>query len=158
MDKEVAAIALGIVTILSVFLILQPIIPSTGEKFSELGVLGPTQTIGGYPTDITPSNNTLTLYAYIGNHAGTVELYQYVAKLGTNATIVSNTTAANAPVLTTYSYVLDNGQNTTFPIHLTIPVTGITLRLIFELWYYDTTNSSFVYTGLYNQLWINETT
>src|SRR5579872_5313382 len=108
MDKEIPTIALVMITILAVFVILQPMIPSNSEKFSELGVLGADRTIGGYPTLVTPSNNSFTLYGFIGNHQDSVEYYQYVTKLGNSRTIISNTTSANAAVLDTHSYVLDD--------------------------------------------------
>jgi uncharacterized membrane protein len=158
MDKEVAAIGLVIITILTVYVIVQPIIPTNNQKFSEIGILGPQRSIANYPTLLTPANNSFTLYGYIGNHKGTVEFYRYVTKIGNASTFVSNTTSANAPILITYSYVLDDGQNITFPIHLTISETGLRLKLIFELWDYNSTIASFVYTGLWNQLWINATT
>jgi uncharacterized membrane protein len=157
MDKEVSVIAVVIVTIVLVFVILQPIIPTNSEKFSEIGVLGPNQTIANYPKDITAANNTFTLFGYIGNHEGAVEYYHYVALLGNNNTVVTNTTSATAPVLETYSYVLGDGQNVTFPISLTIKTSGENMKLIFELWDYDQSSDAFVYTGLWNQLWINAT-
>ena len=40
MDKEAASIALVLVTVLAVFAAVQPILPSYGEPFSEIGVLG----------------------------------------------------------------------------------------------------------------------
>ncbi len=160
MDKEVSVIALVIVTILVVFVIVQPLIPSNSEKFSELGTLGSNLTISGYPQLVTPKNSSFTLYGYIGNHAGTAEYYQDVVQLGNNNTVISNETAVSAPPLEEYSYVLDNGQNVTFPMHLSLPsiTTNQTMRLIFELFDYNTTSSTFAYTGLYNQIWINETT
>ena len=50
MDKEVAAVLLILLAIVGIFVALQPLLPSTAEKFSELGVLGPNQTIANYPT------------------------------------------------------------------------------------------------------------
>jgi uncharacterized membrane protein len=157
MDKEVPVIVLVVITILTVYIVVQPIIPVNNEKFSELGLLGPNQKIADYPELLTPTNNSFGLYAYIGNHQGTVEYYEILAKLGNVNTTISNTTSANLPVLYTFPYVLDDGQNVTFPIQITINQTGTNLRLIFELWDYDLSSSAFVYTGLYTQLWLNAT-
>jgi uncharacterized membrane protein len=150
-------VALVIVTILTVYVVALPIIPSSQEKFSELGVLGPTGNISDYPTLVTSANNSFTLYGYVGNHEGAVQYYQVVSKLGNNATIVSNSTSANAPIIGSYAYVLNNNQNVTFPMRITIDTNGTDLRLIFELWDYNMTTSSFDYTGLWNQIWLNAT-
>ncbi|MDH2901930.1 MAG: DUF1616 domain-containing protein [archaeon] len=158
MDKETSIIALAIITILAVFVAVQPIIPSNSEHFSELGILGPQQTIANYPSNIT-KGQAFSLYAYVGNHEGGVEYYQVLVKLVINTSyVISNTTSANAPIISSYSYVLDNGKNTTLPMNLSVNQTGTNLRLLFELWSFDTSSSSFSYTGLTDQLWLNVTT
>jgi len=156
MDKETATVALALVTILGVFVAIQPMIPSNNERFSELGVLGPNQTIANYPTHLT-SGQSFLLYGYIGNHEGSVYDYQMMIKLGNQTTPVSNSTASDAPVLATFYHVLDDNQSWTFPIHLSISKTGTNLKLIFELWAFNTTTSTFQYTGLWNQLYVNVT-
>lgn len=156
MDKETAVIALVVVTILCVFVAIEPIIPSNSEHFSELGILGPQQTIANYPNSLK-SGEPFLLYGYIGNHEGMAEYYALYVKLGNNNTVVSNVTAASAPVISSYSYILGSGQNTTFPMNLSIGQNGTNLRMIFELWSFNKTRSSFSYTGLWNQLWINVT-
>ena len=156
-EKETSAIALAIVTILCVFVAVQPIIPYNTEHFSELGILGPQQTIGNYPTNVTQGSR-FTLYAYVGNHEGVVEYYQVVVKLGNQSTIVSNSTASKAPVISTYSLVLSNGANSTFPMNLSLNHTGTFQRLIFELWAFDALNSSFVFAQIQpDQIWVNVT-
>jgi uncharacterized membrane protein len=156
MDKEAAGIALVLVTALAVFAAVQPILPSNGEPFSDLGILGPSKTIGGYPTSVL-AGSQFHLYGYIGNHEGVPSYYQFLVKVGNQTTRVSNSTAARAPVIFVYSWVLDNNQTTTFPLNLTLSTPGTNLRLIFELWSYNETSSSFAYTGLWNQLFLNVT-
>ena len=157
MDKDTSVIALAIITILAVFVAVQPVIPSNSEHFSELGILGPQQTIANYPTNIT-KGEAFSLYAYVGNHEGASEYYQVLVKLVTNTNyVISNTTSANAPIISSYSYVLDNGRNTTLPMNLSINQTGTNLRLVFELWSFDSLSSSFSYSGLTDQLWVNVT-
>ena len=156
MDKETASIALVLVTILAVFATIQPILPANSQPFSELGVLGPSQTIGGYPTSVVAGHSFL-LYGYIGNHEGASSYYQFLVKVGNQTTQISNSTFAQTPVIYTYSHVLENNQTTTFPLTLTLGSQGTNVRLIFELWSYNVTTSSYGYTGLYAQLWLNVT-
>ena len=156
MYRDVAVTGLVLITILAVFVAMQPIIPSSVPRFSELGVLGPNIVIGGYPTNIT-QGSVVHLYVYVGNHEGTVTYYQVLVKLGNSATLISNTTAANAPEISSYFLILANNETSTFPIALTTSTTGTNLRLIFELWSYNISSSQFTYTGLWNQLLINVT-
>ncbi|MDG6906026.1 MAG: DUF1616 domain-containing protein [Nitrososphaerota archaeon] len=156
MDKETATIALVLVAILAIFVAIQPILPSNPERFSELGVLGPNQTIANYPTSLSTGQSFL-LYGYIGNHEGAVDYYQMLIKLGNQTTQISNQTSSTAPLIGSYSQVIDNNQSVTFPINLSINETGTNLKLIFELWSYNVTTSSLEYTGLWNQLYVNVT-
>ena len=156
MDKETAGLALALVTVLAVFAAIQPILPANSEPFSELGVLGPNKTIGGYPTSVVAGHSFL-LYGYIGNHEGASGYYQFLVKVGNQTTQISNSTYAQAPVIFTYSHVLENNQSTTFPMTLTLANQGINVRLIFELWSYSVATSGYVYTGLWNQLLLNVT-
>ncbi len=156
MDKETASIALALVTVLAVFASIQPILPANSEPFSELGVLGPNRAIGGYPTSVAAGQPFL-LYGYIGNHEGSSSYYQFLVKVGNQTTQVSNSTSAQAPVIFTYSRVLGNNQSITFPLNLTLTSQGTNVRLVFELWSFDATTSSYAYTGLWNQLLLNVT-
>ena len=156
MDKETASIALVLVTVLAVFAAIEPILPANSQPFSEIGVLGPSQTIGGYPTSAVAGNPFL-LYGYIGNHEGVSSYYQFLVKVGNQTTQISNSTYAQAPVIFTYSHVLENNQTTTFPMTLTLSNPATSVRLIFELWSYNVTSSSYGYTGLWNQLFLNVT-
>ena len=154
MDRETGVLALAVVTILAVFVAVCPIIPSNGETFSELGVLGPTQTISEYPTNVTVGQQ-FNLYVYVGNHQGMASYYQVLVKEGNQATVVSNSTAANLPPVLTQSLVLGDNSSTTFPVSLSMSTVGLNQRLIFELWMFNSTTANFAYTGLWNQLWLN---
>lgn len=156
MDRETATLALAVVTILAVFAAVAPLIPSNPERFSELGVLGPTQQIGGYPSTAAVGQS-FQLYTYVGNHEGGVSYYEVQIKAGDQATIVSNTTSADAPILLTHYLVLSANSSATFPVTLSMPAAGLNQRLIFELWMFNSTTSHFVYTGLFAQLWLNVT-
>ena len=156
MDRETATLALGVVTILAVLAAVYPILPSNGEAFSELGVLGPGQKIGGYPTSVTTGQG-FNLYVYVGNHEGGAEYYQVLVKEGNQGTAVSNSTSANLPALQTISLILGDNSSSVFPVSLSMSTAGLNQRLIFELWMFNSTANSFAYTGLWNQLWLNVT-
>ncbi len=156
MDRETATMALAVVTILAVFVAVSPLLPASGERFSEIGVLGPDQKIGGYPTTVVAGHN-FSLFGYVGNHEGTVSYYQVMVKAGNQSTVISNSTSANLPPVFTHYLVLADNSSTVFPMILSMPHQGLQQRLIIELWMYNSTTSQFSYTGLYNQIWMNVT-
>ena len=156
MDSETRGLMLIVIAVLGVFIAIQPLLPSTTQPFSELGILGPQQTISNYPTSVS-TNQPFLLYCYVGNHEGVSEYYQVIIKLGNANTQISNTTSANAPQIASFSRILGDGQNATFPISIAISQSGTNLRVLFELWTYNPSTSSFTYTGLWNQLWLNVT-
>ena len=147
---------LAVVAMLSVLAAVYPILPSTGESFSELGVLGPGQKISGYPTSVS-AGQQFTLYVYVGNHQGEAEYYQVLVKEGNSATVITNSTSADLPSVLTSPLVLDENSSAIFPVNLSMNTVGLNQRLIFELWMFNSTASSFGYTGLWNQIWINVT-
>jgi uncharacterized membrane protein len=158
-DREVKIAALSLVSLLAIVAIVYPTISAYDNSafaFSELAVLGPGQSLAGYPRQLV-TGQTFLLYAYIENHEGNAEYYQVLVKLGNQSTSVSNSTAANAPVIFKNSAVLLNNQSLEFPIYLSISNIGLNQRLIFELWIYDMAKSGFSYTGIWNQIWINVT-
>ena len=144
-------------TILAVLAAVYPILPSNNEPFSELGVLGPGQKIGGYPTSVAVGQ-TFTLYVYVGNHEGEANYYQVLVKEGNQATVISNSTSASLPPVLTDSLVLGDNSSTIFPVGLSMSTAGLDQRLVFELWMFNSTSSSFGYTGLWADLWMNVTT
>src|SRR5260370_14418056 len=142
MNRQVGIAVLASITILMVMAAVQPLLPVREEEFSELGVLGPNQTIGGYPTRVSV-NQSFLLYGFVGNHEGIVESYRLMVKLGNQSTPVTNATYAVAPVLATYWRIIDANQSWLFLMHLTINPARIHTKLIFELWYYNLSTSSF---------------
>jgi uncharacterized membrane protein len=156
LDKETATMALAVVTILAVLAAVYPVLPQSSQPFSELGILGPNQKIGGYPTNVT-AGQQISLYGYVGNHEGAASYYQFMVKLGNQSTLASNSTAASAPVILTSYKVLANNQTVTFPLTIILHQSGTNEKLIFELWRYDAGTSQFSYTGLWDQLFVNVT-
>jgi hypothetical protein len=86
-----------------------------------------------------------------------MEDYQLLVKIGNQATTVTNTTFANAPVIATYWRILRNSETWLFPMNLSVNRSGTNTRIIFELWSYNVPNSGFEYTGLWNQILLNVT-
>jgi uncharacterized membrane protein len=156
MNRQVRIVIVASVTILIIAATIQPLLPVREDRFSELGVLGPNQTIGGYPMRVVV-NQSFLLYGLVGNHEGIVENYRLLVKLGNQGAPVTNATYAVAPVLATYWRIVDVNQNWLFPMNLTISHIGVDTKLIFELWSYDLSTSSFAYKGLWNQILINVT-
>lgn len=156
MDKETGTLALAVITMLAVLVAVSPLLPASQEQFSELGVLGPSQEIGGYPTSVA-AGQQIQLYTYVGNHEGVVGYYEVFVKVGNQSTAISNSTSAQARVLFNHFLVLSDNASTTFPVMVSIPSPGLEQRLIFELWLYNSTTSDFAYTGLFGQLWLNVT-
>jgi len=156
MNRQIGIIVLVSITIIVVIAALAPILPLREQKFSELGILGPNQTIKGYPTSVVV-NQPFLLYGFVGNHEGNVENYQLLVKVGNRTTIVTNTTYADAPVLATYWHILRENETWLFPMNLSVNHAGNNTRIIFELWSYDVPTSGFKYTGLWNQIWLNVT-
>lgn len=156
MDRETGVLALAVVTILAVLAAIYPILPASYEPFSELGVLGPGQVIGGYPSSVKIGQR-FSLYVYVGNHQGAVSYYQVIVKEGNQATVESNATAANLPPFLTDSLVLGDNSSKTFPVVLSMTTAGLNQKLLFELWMFNSATTTFTYTGLWNQLFLNVT-
>jgi uncharacterized membrane protein len=127
------------------------------EPFSELGVLGPNQKIGDYPTTLLVNQN-FTLFLYVGDHEGRAMYYDIRVKLGDNSSVVNGTVSLDSPVLADYRVILTDNQTWLQPINLSIDQPGTNLRLVFEMWVYNTTAANFTYHSLYDQLWFNVTT
>ncbi|HZY46783.1 MAG TPA: DUF1616 domain-containing protein [Candidatus Bathyarchaeia archaeon] len=156
MNRQIGFVILVSLTIIIVIASLAPFLPVREQRFSQLGVLGPDQTIKSYPTRVAV-NQPFLLYGYVANHEGNIQDYQVLVKVANQATIVSNVTYANAPVLATYWRILNKSETWLFPMNLSVSHAGNDTRIIFELWSYNVPNSGFEYTGLWNQIWLNVT-
>ncbi len=156
MNKEVNTLLLVVIAIILIVLAVQPLAQIPQQGYSELGVLGPNQTIGGYPTNVVVGK-PLVLYGFVGDHEGFIEYYQILVKLGSANTNVSNVMSENAPIILSFSRVLDNNQSYIFPINITLSSPSSNTVLIFELWQYSSSQSSFIFTGLWDKIHINVT-
>jgi uncharacterized membrane protein len=156
-DDEVKAIVL-IILLASGAIAVYPILEEGRivEPFSELGVLGPYGKLGDYPRELVVGQE-FSVFLYVGNHEGSSEYYRVFAKLGDQATNVSDTTPLDRPSFRSWETVLSNESNATIPITMSLGEAGLNRRLVFELWRYDPSSHVFVYHQRWTQLWLNVT-
>lgn len=156
-DEEVKAVVLAIIVVAGIFAASQTMLAGrVVEPFSELGLLGPNKRIGDYPKEVV-IGLPYRLHIYVGNHEGEVRYYRILIKLGNSTTFINETIPANAPVIYSFDHVLMDNRTLIQPYDMIINSTGINLRLLVELWSYDPAKGEFVYTGRWNQLWVNAT-
>ena len=132
-DEELKAVALALIGLMGAIAVY-PILAEhrVVEPFSELGILGPNMKLGDYPRYLAVGQ-LFKLYLYVGNHEGSVEYYRVLAKVGDQSSNVSDTTPLDAPILSSWDFVLPNEANSTRPISLAMPREGFNQRLVFEL-------------------------
>jgi uncharacterized membrane protein len=149
--EQVCAIFLGVTIIIAAFSVSGLFISRQGEPFSELGVLGPNMQLGNYPSEIVVGQ-TVHFTGYVGNHMGQPQYYTFMVKLGNNDTQVN---PAGVASIHEYSQVLANNQTWAFPIDITLTKVGVNQRIIFELWFYNTTTQQTQYHQRWGQIWLN---
>ncbi len=156
-DEDLKTVAVGLLLVAAGFTVFQAFFADrVVEPFSELGILGPNMKIGDYPRELAVGEE-FDLYLYVGNHMGSTQLYRVYVKLGSRDLNVSDTEAYGAPVLTSIDAALADEHNETIPISLSIPVSGVNLRLVFEMHRYDAELGGWEYHNRWNQLWLNVT-
>jgi len=156
-DEDLKTVVVGLLLVIAGFTVFQAFFADrVVEPFSELGVLGPNMKIGDYPRELVVSEE-FDLYLYMGNHMGSAQLYRVYVKLGSRDVNVSDTEAYPVPVLTRFDAALTNENNVTMPITLSIPESGVNLRLVFEMHRYNSELGSWEYHNRWNQLWLNVT-
>jgi uncharacterized membrane protein len=149
--KQISALILGAIIIISLIAITVAYLPSTKEQFSELGILGPNMKLGDYPKE-TVAGETINLNGYVGNHMDQPMYYTFLIKLGDNTTTVNP--AQTSTIQQHQKIILDN-QTWTFPINLTLTEIGQDQRIIFELWIYNQTINQNQYHERWGQIWVN---
>jgi uncharacterized membrane protein len=155
-DDDLKLAAAGIIVLIAVFNVSGYYFANRNvEPFSELGILGPNQKIADYPTSVLTGQN-FTLYLYVGNHEGQVMYYQVLVKLGTRANANGNTSLA-APPISSYGMVLRDNQTYLNPVTLSLNHNGTNVRLVFELWAFETNTTSFVYDHRSAWIYMNVT-
>ena len=151
---QVCAIILGVTIIIAFLAAAQFVLPKgSGERYSELGILGPNMNLGDYPTEIV-AGDTVNLNVYVGNQMGKPMYYLVMIKLGNNETSVDP-----APItpIQQFTSVIPNNGTWIFPVDVTLTNAGVNQRTIFELWTYNETLNQNQYNELWGQVWLNVT-
>lgn len=151
LDQEVFAVLVAISVIASIVGVAMILRPDTPEPFSVIALLNEDCKLGDLPRTIT-ANSSLKLCIFLSNNMGKPIYYKVVYRIGDRMSIPSKENPSNAPVLSEWFVVLDNKANITIPINVRVmvdPPLPSNASLIFELWRYDTSTSSWVYTGLW---------
>lgn len=158
LDEEVFAVILAITIVGSAIAIAQVVRPEITEPFNALGLLNEECKIGDYPRYVYPGGN-LTLCIFLYNHRDYPALLQVRYKIGTNATLPTNTTPSPQPVLKVFEFLVGVKENVTKPITIPIAINESLkdkrIALIFELWIYDLEKKSWVYTGIWNHIYVD---
>ena len=152
--EQLCAIILAITIIIAFISVSGFLLPSTtGEQFSELGILGPNMQLGDYPSKVVASQ-TVSLYGYIGNQMGQPMYFTVLVKLGDNNTQIN---PSNLTATQTYGQVLPSNGTWTFPVTIPLTHAGDNQRIIFELWAYNQTLNQNIYQQRWGQIWVNVT-
>ena len=155
-DEDLRVAAVGVIVLIAVFNVSGYYLANRNvEPFSELGILGPNQKIADYPTSVFTGQN-FTLYLYVGNHEGHVSYYQVLVKLGNRSNANINASLSVQPI-TSYSMILLDNQTYLQPITLSLNHNGTNVRLVFELWVFETNSSTFAFDNRINQIFLNVT-
>ena len=152
-NKFVALCIIALLMVITVYPVLSA--NRVVERFSELGLLGSSGKLGGYPSKVVVGQ-MFNLFLYIGNKEGGIQYYRVDVKLDDQERNLRDVEPLQAPIIASYSLVLNNSANTTLPISLSVGEVGVNLRLVFELNSFDVKSSTFKYR-LWNQLLLNVT-
>ncbi|MCL5068111.1 MAG: DUF1616 domain-containing protein, partial [Thaumarchaeota archaeon] len=87
---------------LVVFAAAQGLSPSSSTHFSELSLLNSQKLSGPFPSQVVAGQN-FSLYVYVTNHEGVTERFQVIMLLGNGSTVVSSSTYARLPAVSTYT-------------------------------------------------------
>ena len=154
-DDEVLAVLTAIVVVACV-VSAALLIPRSTEPFLALGLLGEKGKIGDYPKTVV-AGEPVKLNVFIANYMGKAALLKVMAKISSKGNIPTNSTPLDVMPIWEYDIVLGNNENATVPVQLILEKEGVNQALVFELWIYNTTRRSWVYTGRWNHLYINVT-
>lgn len=150
------AVVIAITIVGSAIGVAQIVRPDIVEPFTALGLLNPELKIGDYPKHIYPGQN-ITLGIFIYNHRPYPILAQIRYKIGTNNTIPTSTAPSPEPTIKVFEFLVGVKENITqrivVSIPMSIPISG-KAALIFELWVYDIDRNEWVYTGIWNHLYV----
>ncbi|HVP24270.1 MAG TPA: DUF1616 domain-containing protein [Conexivisphaerales archaeon] len=126
------------------------------EPFSEVSVLGPSMTIGGYPSTVSAGQNA-SFFVRVSNHEGHVAYYDVRTKVGDMTTVVNQTAWADLPTSLDERVILVDGENSTLPMQLAFLQPANDTKVIFEVWVFNSAVNGFQYSGLWGQILLNVT-
>jgi len=157
LDEEVFAVILAL-TIIASSLGIALTWRASGEAFTAIGLLDESCKIGVYPRTVAV-NQSLTLCIYIYNHMGKPVAYQVFYKVAVNASQLSNATAPSpARPLGKWLGALNNDEEAKFLVSVKVPggmeLVGKNISIVFELWLFNTSTGSWMYSGRWTHLWV----
>jgi uncharacterized membrane protein len=123
-EYKLIILAVGLIGVLiaaSPLLAMNMHLPS-GEKFSELYVLGPGHMAEDYPFNIAVGQN-YSIYAGVGNHLGSSAYYVLYVKLQNKTDPMLNSTTATLrpfPALCEFRFVIPDDQYWEIPLTFTL--------------------------------------
>jgi uncharacterized membrane protein len=155
LDDEVMAVLTAVVMIASIIGIAM-MLPRNPEPFLAIGLLNERGKIGDYPR-LLVTGEPIRLQVFLENHMGKASMLKVEAKLGSRGRIPTNKTPLDAKPFLERIVILNHGQNATIPVEFSVKSEGVNLALVFELWMYDTSRGTWVYTGRWCHLYVNVT-
>uniref|UniRef100_A0A7J3I8N0 DUF1616 domain-containing protein n=1 Tax=Ignisphaera aggregans TaxID=334771 RepID=A0A7J3I8N0_9CREN len=156
LDEEVFAVIIAISVVGSAVAIAQILRPEIVEPFQAMGLLSEDLVIGDYPRIVYPRQN-LSLGIFIYNHRPYPILVQVRYKIGNSTTLPTNTTPSPEPTIKIFEFLVDVKKNITQRVTVPIAVNKSANRvaLIFELWIYSIEEREWVYTGIWNHIYVD---
>jgi len=157
LDEEVFAVIMAVTIIGSTLGIALVLKPEITEPFTSLGLLNQECKIGDYPNRVYPGQS-LVLCVFIYNHRDYPALVQVRYKIGDKTTLPTNTTPSPHYAIKIYEFFVGVGENITEKISVPILLSDTNVdevALIFELWIYDVNSNEWIYTGIWNHLYVN---
>jgi len=161
-------------------------LPRSGERFSELWLLGPEHKAENYPFNVR-NMKQYRIYVGVGNQLGELAYYAVYVKFRNQTQQLPNSKMSEPsplPPLYEFRFVLSDGKVWEAPLTFTIegnfslvqnisingivfPVNristwdsdrnGFYYQMFFELWLYNMTSKSFQYHDRFVGLWLNMT-
>ncbi len=161
-------------------------LPKSGERFSELWLLGPEHKAEDYPSNVRV-NEQYSIYVGVGNQLHELQYYAVYVKFCNRTQQLPNSTTSEPsplPPLYEFRFFLSDGKvweasltfaiegNSSFVQNISIngmifPVNctstwdsdrnGFYYQMFFELWLYNMASSSFQYHNRFVRIWLNAT-
>lgn len=128
------------------------------QRFSSVGVLDGSGGTTAYPKSATV-NSTLNYTISIYNHEDMTIYYRVLVKYGNESTIngLLNPSMNISTEITHFDMILPAELIIFHKMSFKIPEVQNNTKIIFELWKYIPLVHQFIYSGMWNHLWVNIT-